>query len=120
MSDETLISGSRSVQMYIAQADRRYEKPPARARMAAGHVGPLGVHLREFDLSARQPLLGRGQQPPYCLRPIAFDRIAVIVHAIAVQDAEVALRAGIAPLGGLKQPFLQSVAPDPWLSRRHG
>jgi hypothetical protein len=30
------------------------------------------------------------------------------------------LRAGIAPFGGLKQPFLQSVAPYPGLSRRHG
>jgi hypothetical protein len=52
-------------------------------------------------LGARQTLLGCGQQPFYCFWPVSFDRVAVIVHAVAVQDTEVALRAGVALFGGL-------------------
>jgi hypothetical protein len=32
--------------------------------------------------------------------------MTIIVLAVAVEDAEIALRAGIASLGGFKQPFL--------------
>ena len=106
--------------MYAVQPHLRQEEPPARNRMAAGHVGLFGVCLRKLGLSARQALLGRGQQPPHCLRPIGFDRMAVIVKTIAVQDAEIALRAGVARFGGLEQPLLQPVALRAGMSRRHG
>jgi len=76
--------------------------------MAAGHVGPLGVHLCEFDLSAREALLGRRQEPSYCLRPIGFDRMAVIVQAIAGKDAEIALRAGISSFGSFQSRVIST------------
>jgi len=43
--------------MNPAQARRREEEPPARGRVAAGYVRPVGVDLRQFDLSTRQALL---------------------------------------------------------------
>jgi hypothetical protein len=46
--------------------------------------------------------------------------MAVIVQAIAVQDAEVALRAGVAAFSGFEQPFLQPIALPAGMSRRHG
>ncbi|SRR6266567_340156 len=97
-----------------AQADRRQEEPPARGRVAARYVRPVGVDLRQFDLSTRQALLGRGQQPSHCPWPIGFDDIAVIVQAVVVEDAEIALRARVASFGGLEQPFLDAVALRPW------
>ena len=106
--------------MDAAQALRGQQEPPARGRVTARYVGPLGVCLREFGLGTRQALLGRCQQPPRCLRPIGFDEVAVIVQAIAVQDAEIALRVGVASFGGLEQPFLQPVALPAGMSRRHG
>ena len=106
--------------MYTAQAFRRQQEPAARGRVMARNVGPVGVRLRELGLSARQALLGRGQQPPHGLGPIAFDRMAVIVQAITVQDAEIALRGGVARFGGLEQPPLQPVALRAGMSRRHG
>ena len=106
--------------MYAVQPHLRQEEPSARNRMAAGRVGLLGVCLRELGLSARQALLGRGQQPPHCLRPIGFDRMAVIVKTVAVQDAEIALRPDVARFGGLEQPPLQPVALRAGMSRRHG
>ena len=106
--------------MYAVQSRLREEEPPARNRMAAGRVGLLGVGLRKLGLSARHALLGRGEQPPHGLRPIGFDRVAVIVQTIAVQDTEIALRAGVASFGGLEQPFLQPVALAARVSRRYG
>jgi len=106
--------------MYAVQPNLRQEEPPARDHMAAGHVGRLGVRLRKFGLSPGQALLGRGEQPPHGLRPIGFDRVAVIVQTIAVQDTEIALRAGVASFGGLEQPFLQPVALAARMSRRYG
>ena len=86
--------------MDAAQAHRRQEKPPARGRVAARYIRPIGVDLREPDLSTRQALLGRRQQPPHRLRPVADDGIAVIVHAVVVEDAEIALGAGVARFCG--------------------
>ena len=106
--------------MDAVQPHLRQEEPPARDRMAAVRVGLLGVCLGELGLSARQALLGRGQQPSHCLRPVGFDRMAVVVQAVAVEDAEIALRAGVARFGGLEQPLLQPVALRAGMSRRHG
>ena len=86
--------------MDAAQAPRRQQEPPARGRVAAPYVGPVGVYLGELDLGAGQALLGRRQQPPDRLRPVAFDGIAVVVDAVVVKDAEIALRAGVARLVG--------------------
>ena len=120
MCGDTLVSGLGSVQMDAAQAHRRQEKPPARGRVAARHVGSLGVHLGEVDLGTRQALLGRGQEPSDHPRLVGFDGIAVIVQPVSVKDTEIVLRASVAPFRGLKQPFLQPIALCPWVSRRHG
>ena len=71
---------------------------------------PSAYTSASLTCALRQALLGRGQQPSYRLRPVAFDGIAVIVHAVVVQDAEIALRGGVARFGGLEQPLLQAVA----------
>ena len=70
MWGDARVSRSSAVQVHAAQAKRRQEEPPARGRMAARYIGCVGVYLREFDLSTRQALLGRGQQPFHCLRPV--------------------------------------------------
>src|SRR6266851_3263815 len=103
MWGDARVSRSSAVQVHAAQAKRRQEEPPARGRMAARYIGRVGVYLREFDLSTRQALLGRGQQPFHCLRPVPDNGVTVIVHAVVVQDAEIVLRAGVAPFGGLDQ-----------------
>ena len=95
--------------MNPTQAYRRHKEPPARGRVAARYVRPVGVDLREFDLSARQALLGRGQQPFHGLRSTALNDIAVIVQAIVVEDAEIALGENIAGFGCFEQPFLHPI-----------
>jgi hypothetical protein len=91
MCGDALVSGSSVIEMDAAQADRGQEEPPARSRVAARYVGPVGVDFGKLDLSARQALLGRGQQPSDSLRAVSFDGIAVVVQAIVVEDAEIAL-----------------------------
>src|SRR5439155_17277316 len=89
MCGDTLVSRSSSVPIYASQAHRRHEEPPACGCVAARYVGSLGVHLGEVDLGTRQALLGRGQEPSDCPRPVGVDGIAVIVQSVAVQDTEI-------------------------------
>src|SRR5713101_9694707 len=87
--------------MDAAQAHRCQEEPPARRRVAPGYVRPVGVDLGQFDLSPRQALLGRGQQPSHSLRPVALYEMAVIVQAVVVEDAEIALGPCVTRFSGL-------------------
>src|SRR5439155_25456795 len=99
MCGDAFISGSSVVPMNPAQARRRQEEPPARGRVAARYVGPIGVDLGEFDLRTRQALLGRSQQPFHGLRATAPYDITVIVKAIVIEAAECALGYGVARFG---------------------
>ena len=78
----------------------------------------IWCYVGELDLSVRQALLGRGAQPFYGLRPVPFDGMAVIVHAVVIEDAEIALGAGVAPFGVLEQPFLHHVTARPRFQNR--
>src|ERR1700730_2128997 len=97
-----LVSGLSALEMGAAQACSRQQDPPARSDRAFGHVGLAGVHLREFDLSARQALFGSGQQPPDGLRSIAFGSVTAIVQSVFVNDSEIELRVGMASFGSFK------------------
>jgi hypothetical protein len=71
------------------QSPRRQQEPSTRGCVAARYVGRVGIDFRKFDLSPRQALLSRDQQPFDCLLPVARDGMPVIVHAIIAQDAEI-------------------------------
>src|SRR3954465_6821021 len=116
MRGDVLLPRSSGGQVCAVQSQRRQQEPSTRGRVAARYIGRIGIDFRKFDLSPKQALLSRGQQPFHCLPPVARDGIPVIVHAIVAQHAEIVLRTGVARLRGSQQLFLYPAGPSPWRS----
>jgi hypothetical protein len=67
------------------------------------HSRDTSVHLGELALSTRQTLFGGSQHPFHGLRPVALDRIAIVIQTTVVEDTKIELRRGVAAFGGNKE-----------------
>ena len=79
------------------------EEPGTGSYAMFGRIRALGIKLAQFDLGASQVLPRRARQPFDGGRPVADSGMAVVIHAVIEENAEIELRDGVAFFGGAKQ-----------------